>query len=152
MEPFPTPPQTSAREGFRGGEAAVGAQGRLLRAGAQVLSDPELLSILCRAGRSEAATLRLAWELLDEHGGLAGLMVAGPECCPPAAISRTRGSPRHPRAGLPPRSGTDLRSGAPRIAAMGEGISPTPGGKDSTEWMPFSLPVESSFATNADTF
>jgi hypothetical protein len=35
---------------------------------------------------------------------------------------------------------------------MGEGISPTPGGKDSTEWMPFSLPVESSFATNADTF
>jgi hypothetical protein len=79
MEPFPTPPQTSAREGFRAGEAAVGAQWRLLRAGAQVLSDPELLSILCHAGRSEAATLRLARELLDEHGGLAGLMVAGPE-------------------------------------------------------------------------
>jgi hypothetical protein len=35
---------------------------------------------------------------------------------------------------------------------MGEGISPTPGGKDLTEWTPFSLPVESSFATNADTF
>jgi hypothetical protein len=35
---------------------------------------------------------------------------------------------------------------------MDEGISPTPGGKDSTEWTPFFLPVESSFATNADTF
>jgi hypothetical protein len=39
-----------------------------------------------------------------------------------------------------------------RIAAMGAEISLTHGGKDLTEWMPFSLPVESSFATNADTF
>ncbi len=79
MEPLPAPPQTSAPGAFRVGEAAVGAQWRLLRAGAHVLSDPELLSILCHAGRSEAATLRLARKLLDEHGGLAGLMVAGPE-------------------------------------------------------------------------
>jgi hypothetical protein len=65
--------------------------------------------------------------------------------------SRTQNS----KAFLPPSVPVQKQGqpGSPeRIAAMGEGISPTPGGKDLTEWMPFSLPVESSFATNADTF
>jgi hypothetical protein len=65
--------------------------------------------------------------------------------------SRTQNSEAFPPPSvLVPKQG---QPGSPeRIAATGEGISPTPGGKDSTEWTPFSLPVEFSFATNADTF
>jgi hypothetical protein len=45
------------------------------------------------------------------------------------------------------------QQGSPEmLAAMGVGISPTHGGKDLTGWTPFSLRVEYSFATNADTF
>ena len=46
---------------------------RLLKNGAQVLSDAELLAVLLKNGRPGASVLDLARELLRESGGLAGL-------------------------------------------------------------------------------
>ncbi len=47
---------------------------RLLRYGAQSLADAELLSILLNAGHRRATALDLARELLEDNGGLAGLL------------------------------------------------------------------------------
>jgi DNA repair protein RadC len=49
---------------------------RLLRSGASVLSDAELLAVLLRIGRPGLSALEMGRELLDERGGLAGLMGA----------------------------------------------------------------------------
>jgi DNA repair protein RadC len=46
---------------------------RLLKSGAAVLSDAELLAVLLKNGRPGASVLDLARELLGECGGLAGL-------------------------------------------------------------------------------
>jgi DNA repair protein RadC len=46
---------------------------RLLRAGAQSLSDAELLAVVLRNGRPGASALVLARDLLERAGGLAGL-------------------------------------------------------------------------------
>lgn len=51
---------------------------RLLRNGAQVLSDAELLAVLLRGGRPGASVLDVARELLAASGGLAGLSTASP--------------------------------------------------------------------------
>ena len=46
---------------------------RLLKSGAQVLSDAELVAVLLWGGRPGASVLDLARELLQESGGLSGL-------------------------------------------------------------------------------
>lgn len=46
---------------------------RLLRAGAQALSDAELLAVVLRNGRPGASALDLAANVLVRAGGLAGL-------------------------------------------------------------------------------
>lgn len=51
---------------------------RLLRNGAKVLSDAELLAVLLRGGRPGASVLDVARELLAASGGLAGLSAASP--------------------------------------------------------------------------
>jgi DNA repair protein RadC len=51
----------------------------LLDTGARSLSDAELMSVFCRNGRSESAALSLARRLLEEHGGLTGLVESGLE-------------------------------------------------------------------------
>lgn len=50
---------------------------RLLRCGGKALSDAELLAILLRSGRPGLSVVRMAAEVLDECGGLAGLVGAG---------------------------------------------------------------------------
>ncbi|MCG8460738.1 MAG: DNA repair protein RadC [Holophagales bacterium] len=47
---------------------------RLVTAGGHGLSDAELLAVLLRTGRPGQSALDMAEELLDEHGGLGGLM------------------------------------------------------------------------------
>lgn len=49
---------------------------RLLRHGAQALSEPELLAILLRVGSTGENVLNLSTRLLSEFGGLAGLIRA----------------------------------------------------------------------------
>ncbi|MEM6456119.1 MAG: DNA repair protein RadC [Acidobacteriota bacterium] len=49
---------------------------RLLRAGGASLSDAELLAVLLRTGRRGLSALHLARELLDDVGGLGGLLGA----------------------------------------------------------------------------
>ncbi len=46
---------------------------RLLAQGGRALADAELIAVLLRTGRSGASALDLARELLQAHGGLAGL-------------------------------------------------------------------------------
>src|SRR6185503_4755087 len=50
---------------------------RLLAAGAEALSDAELLGVLVRTGRRGASAVELARELLHASGGLSGLLGAG---------------------------------------------------------------------------
>lgn len=52
---------------------------RLLRQGAQVLSDAELLAIFLRTGTQQHSVVSLARLLLDRFQGLAGLLQAPPE-------------------------------------------------------------------------
>ncbi len=52
---------------------------RLLRRGAEALSDRELLAIVLRNGRSGESALDLAAALIAEYGGLSGLAAARPE-------------------------------------------------------------------------
>lgn len=47
---------------------------RLLRAGAAALSDAELIAVLLRTGRRGASALALARDLLQQSGGLVGLL------------------------------------------------------------------------------
>jgi DNA repair protein RadC len=51
---------------------------RLLRRGAQVLSDAELLALLLGLGRSDPSVMNLAREVLREQGGLAALVGVSP--------------------------------------------------------------------------
>ena len=50
---------------------------RLLRYGAQALSDAELLAVLFRSGHARVSVLDLAREFLRDNGGLAGLVGTG---------------------------------------------------------------------------
>ena len=52
---------------------------KLLARGAGALGDAELLALLLRTGLAGKSVLQLAQELLDEFGGVAGLLHAGPE-------------------------------------------------------------------------
>lgn len=51
---------------------------RLLELGSAALSDAELVAVLLRTGRAGTSAVRLAMELLQENGGLAGLLGASP--------------------------------------------------------------------------
>lgn len=51
---------------------------RLLEHGSSSLSDVELLAVLLRTGRPGLTVLEMAWELLEESGGLLGLVGARP--------------------------------------------------------------------------
>ena len=50
---------------------------KLLARGAGALSDAELLALLLRTGTAGRGVLQMAQELLDEFGGMAGLLHAG---------------------------------------------------------------------------
>ena len=50
---------------------------RLLRCGGKALSDAELVAILLRSGRPGLSVVQMASEVLDECGGLTGLLNAG---------------------------------------------------------------------------
>lgn len=50
---------------------------RLLKRGGSVLTDRELIAVLLRTGRPGSSVLRLAEDLLEERGGLAGLLDSG---------------------------------------------------------------------------
>lgn len=52
---------------------------RLIREGARVLSDPELLAILLRTGSSDKSAVELATEVLSRFSGLKNLVQAGVE-------------------------------------------------------------------------
>jgi len=52
---------------------------KLLARGAAALSDVELLALLLRTGLAGKGVLQLAQELLEEFGGMAGLLHATPE-------------------------------------------------------------------------
>lgn len=52
---------------------------RLLRRGAEALSDRELLAIVLRNGRRGESAIELATALISEYGGLSGLASARPE-------------------------------------------------------------------------
>jgi DNA repair protein RadC len=47
---------------------------RLLREGAESLSDAQLLAILLRVGRQEASAVKVGMEVLDRVGGISGLL------------------------------------------------------------------------------
>ena len=47
---------------------------RLLREGAESLSDAQLLAILLRVGRQEASAVKVGMEVLDHVGGIFGLL------------------------------------------------------------------------------
>lgn len=49
---------------------------RLLRKGGRALSDAELLAVLLRTGRPGRSALEMADDLLEERGGLAGLLAS----------------------------------------------------------------------------
>lgn len=49
---------------------------RLLRKGGRALSDAELLAVLLRTGRPGRSALEMANDLLEERGGLAGLLAS----------------------------------------------------------------------------
>jgi len=49
---------------------------RLLRSGGSALSDSEVVAVLLRVGRPGLSALEMAQEVLDERGGLAGLLTA----------------------------------------------------------------------------
>ncbi len=59
---------------------------KLLARGAGALADAELLALLLRTGTAGRGVLQLAQALLDEFGGLAGLLAAEPE-----ALARVKG-------------------------------------------------------------
>ncbi|MDH5171736.1 MAG: DNA repair protein RadC [Gammaproteobacteria bacterium] len=60
-------------------QAGEGPRDKLLERGEQALSDAELLAVMLRTGYRNCSALQLARDLLDQFGGLAGLMrVDGP--------------------------------------------------------------------------
>ena len=60
---------------------------RLLRAGPDALSDAELLGLLLKRGSQRASTTEIAQQLLDQVGGLIGLIRSAPEEWGPPLIS-----------------------------------------------------------------
>lgn len=56
--------------------AAARPRERLLALGPQALADAELLALLLRTGVRGTGVIQLAQQLLDAHGGLAGLLAA----------------------------------------------------------------------------
>ncbi|MDL1890999.1 hypothetical protein FBQ96_15760, partial [Nitrospirales bacterium NOB] len=52
---------------------------RLLREGAETLSDAQLLAILLRVGRQDASALNVGMEVLERVGGIYGLIHCGTE-------------------------------------------------------------------------
>jgi DNA repair protein RadC len=52
---------------------------RLLKQGSDALSDAELIAVLLRTGRVGASAIQMATELLQETGGLAGLVSLTPQ-------------------------------------------------------------------------
>lgn len=59
---------------------------KLLARGPAALADAELLALLLRTGLKGQGVLQLAQALLDEFGGLGGLLAAGPQ-----ALARVKG-------------------------------------------------------------
>ncbi|MGL4565270.1 MAG: UPF0758 domain-containing protein, partial [Halioglobus sp.] len=60
-------------------QAGEGPRDKLLGRGEQALSDAELLAVMLRTGYRNCSALQLARDLLDQFGGLAGLVrVDGP--------------------------------------------------------------------------
>ncbi len=51
---------------------------RLLRTGGAGLSDAELLAVLLRTGRPGQSAIDMGQEILQERGGLSGLLICGP--------------------------------------------------------------------------
>ena len=51
-----------------------GPRERLIKEGAEILSDAELLAIILRTGLAGKSVLELAQELLDQFGGIRGLL------------------------------------------------------------------------------
>ena len=52
---------------------------KLLARGASALSDAELLALLLRSGLPGKNALQIGQELVDSFGGVAGLLLAGPD-------------------------------------------------------------------------
>ncbi len=60
-------------------QAGEGPRDKLLERGEQALSDAELLAVMLRTGYRNCSALQLARDLLDQFGGLAGLLrIDGP--------------------------------------------------------------------------
>lgn len=61
--------------------AAERPREKLLARGAGILSDAELVAILIRSGNRGKTALDVARHLLEAHGGVRGLLAAGPASC-----------------------------------------------------------------------
>jgi DNA repair protein RadC len=66
--------------------AAMRPREKLLSMGASALADAELLALLLRTGVQGRGVLQMAQGMLDDLGGMAGLLQA-----PPASLTRIRG-------------------------------------------------------------
>ncbi len=63
---------------------------RLLRNGARVLSDAELVAVLLRGGRPGASVLEVAREMLGRAGGIPGLSTASPRSLRRSGVGRVK--------------------------------------------------------------
>ena len=63
---------------------------KLLARGAGVLSDAELVAILIRSGTKGKTALDVSRQLLQDHGGVRGLLTASPGTCRQPGFSVTR--------------------------------------------------------------
>jgi DNA repair protein RadC len=86
---------------------------RLLRQGATVLSDAELVAVHLGSGHSRASALDVAWTLLATWGGVGGLARARPE-----ELARTAGVGPAKAARLSAAFAIAARVGAPNKSAQ----------------------------------
>ncbi len=85
---------------------------KLLARGPAALADAELLALLLRTGLAGRGVLQLAQDLLDEFGGLSGLLAAEPE-----ALKRVKGLGPAKRAELAAVMEIARRTLSARLAA-----------------------------------
>ena len=70
----PAPPADASGRSLGGVPAALRPRERLVNSGGHGLTDAELLAVLLRTGRPGQSAVDMASELLEEHGGLGGLV------------------------------------------------------------------------------
>lgn len=71
--------RSHSEQGIRKWPEMERSRERLLREGAETLSDAQLLAILLRVGRQDASALNVGMEVLERVGGIYGLIHCGTE-------------------------------------------------------------------------